>query len=525
MKKFSQHIWNLYKNSTEGKEAIASFKAAQSPNFSGEQMSSLAHKYDKRFFANNGIKETEFFSNYFEEVRIYLSEGFGEKEIEEISTSEENKAAFLQWFISDNIDAPVGMPFEDIPQGQCKRLLGCLTMATWAMYSFMPRAFIPNMFTLQYNYLTRFANIYEIELPKSPSRSAYKNRCMFYLEMNKILLEFAHMNGITTPEEICAFWFGLALPMAKEAIDEDRANLPKAPWNAWLLVGNYGDAERDGNGIFWQANPLTERGDVMLFYEKSPVMKLNSIWIAQEDGVADPFFHYLGYTYIGNKIDIPDHQALKFQEFKDSNYFKNRDSKGNFVSKNFQDCSGWRVSFADYKEIKRMLEMKGFDISKLPALYESQEYSNEDIHNEEDVYNKLVTPLLEDMGWEKGKDFKQEVEFAAGHTTTHHESNKRPDYCLHLTYKGKKIYAKVVIEAKYFIKGNRELEENFDQLLSYASWGEAKVIVLCDKNNIDVYEPDRNGQFDMQHHHTRYHWRELKTNKEKFDELRRLFAK
>jgi hypothetical protein len=96
---------------------------------------------------------------------------------------------------------------------------------------------------------------------------------------------------------------------------------------------------------------------------------------------------------------------------------------------------------------------------------------------------------------------------------------------LHLTHKGKKVYAKVVIEAKFFINGNRQLEENFDQLLSYASWGEAKVIVLCDKNNIDVYEPDRNGQFDLHHHHTRYHWTELNKDQEKFDELRRKFAK
>ena len=117
------------------------------------------------------------------------------------------------------------------------------------------------------------------------------------------------------------------------------------------------------------------------------------------------------------------------------------------------------------------------------------------------------------------------MEFAAGHTTTHHESNKRPDYCLHLSLVGKKVYAKVVIEAKFFIKGNKEFENCFGQLVSYALWGKAKVIVLCDKNNIDVYEQDRNGHFDMQHHHTRYHWRELKAHQEKFDELRRKFAK
>ena len=525
MKKFSQYIWNLYKNSAEGKEAIELFRCALSSDFTGKQMLSLAKKYDERYFTNSGVEESELDHQYYEDIREFIANGLSDERIKEISSSEENKSAFFKNFIKTEINAPAEMSFEDIPQGQCKGELYCLTMATWAMYSIMPEAFIPNLFALQYNYLTRFANQYEIDLPSSPHRSAYKDRCMFYLKLNKVLLEYVHMNGITVPEEICAFWFGLALPLAKEAIEEDRANLPEAPWNAWLLVGNYGEAEKKAQEIFWQANPLTERGDVMVFYEKSPVKKVNSIWIAQDDGVADPFFHYLGYTYIGNKIDIPDYQALTYQEFKDSEYFEKRDSKGNYVNKKFQDCSGWRISYDDYVEIKRMLKVKGFDTSILPSLYESKNYSSEGIHNENDVYDKLVTPLLEDMGWVKGKDFKQEVEFAAGHTTTHHESNKRPDYCLHLSHKGKKVYAKVVIEAKFFIRGNRELEENFDQLLSYASWGEAKVIVLCDKNNIDVYEPDRNGQFDMHHHHTRYHWRELKTNKEKFDELRRLFAK
>ena len=45
------------------------------------------------------------------------------------------------------------------------------------------------------------------------------------------------------------------------------------------------------------------------------------------------------------------------------------------------------------------------------------------------------------------------------------------------------------------------------------------------QKTIDVYEPDRNGHFDLQHHHTRFHWRELNKNNEKFKELRRLLSK
>lgn len=525
MKKFSQYIWNLYKHSAEGQEAIALFRAAQSPSFTDKQMLSLARKYDERYFTNSGRAFDGYDYWYYRKVREYLSAVVGKEEREEIALNEEAKTDFFKKFILHEIDNTMSMTFDELLHKQCKEKLYDLTIATWVMYSLMPEAFIPNLFALQYNYLVRFAQMYEITLPTPPNRSAYKDRCMYYLSVNKALLEYVRGNGISTPEEICAFWFGLAIPLAKESIEEERATMPDKPWNAWLLVGKYRGDEKKGEKIFWQANQLTEPGDVMLFYEMYPVKKLNSVWIAQEDGVVDPFFMRYSYTYIGDKITIPDHQAPTYEEFRDSDYFKTRDTKGNFVIKNFQDCCGWRISPADYEEIKRMLEAKGFDTGILPSLYESDDYSNEDIHDEEDVYNKLVTPLLENMGWKKGIDFKREVEFAAGHTTTHHESNKRPDYCLHLSHVGKKVYAKVVIEAKLFIKGNRDLEESFDQLLSYALWGKAKVIVLCDKNNIDVYEPDRNGHFDMQHHHTRYHWRELKAHQEKFDELRRKFAK
>lgn len=68
--------------------------------------------------------------------------------------------------------------------------------------------------------------------------------------------------------------------------------MPEYPGQAWILVGNYGNGEKDMEHGFWQANQLTKKGDILLFYEKSPVKALNSIWIAQEDGVVDPFFYY-----------------------------------------------------------------------------------------------------------------------------------------------------------------------------------------------------------------------------------------
>jgi hypothetical protein len=273
---------------------------------------------------------------------------------------------------------------------------------------------------------------------------------------------------------------------------------------------------------FWQANELTSKGDIMLFYEKSPVKKLNSVWIAMEDGVKDPFFHYYSHTYIGNKIEIPADKALTFEDFKNSEYFKkeNRGSEGNFVSKNFQDVSGWAVTSDDYAEIKRMLEAKGFDTSVLPSLYEPKKLEGVNIVLEKDVSWQLLVPLLNEMGWEYKKDFFDEVEFPAGRGTTGHQMDKRPDFCLHMTGSEKDLGAKVVIEVKLFMKDTEEIAANFYQGLSYAKWGNAQILVTCDKNQIRVYERNKKGEFD-ENKFKRFYWDKL-DKLENFNELKRL---
>ena len=299
------------------------------------------------------------------------------------------------------------------------------------------------------------------------------------------------------------------------------------PEQAWILVGNYGEGEKEMKHGFWQANELTCKGDIMLFYEKSPVKKLNSVWIALEEGVKDPFFHYYSHTYIGNKIEIPADKALTFEDFKNSEYFKkeNRGSEGNFVSKNFQDVSGWAVTSEDYAEIKRMLKAKGFDTSVLPSLYEPKILAGVEIINEKDVSWKLLVPRLEEMGWKFKEDFFDEVEFPAGRGTTGHEMDKRPDFCLHLSGGDRDKEAQVVIEVKLNMKNNQEIKANYDQGVSYAKWGNARALVICDKNQIRVYERNKKNQFvPFDTPTARFRWEDMQ-ELEKFNELKKLLSK
>lgn len=517
MKKISKINWGLFKESPKGQEAIEKFSRLSSADCSIEEMLSIAKSFSPLYFSNITKKEEEGFLRILQEFDDVISETLPES-----FNGEEELWNYYSWLLKE-FATDDDTQFEDIPQSKFKYILQDNIFLSTILHAYLPNYYIPNFFVLQFLYLNRFAKKYELDLPKVPNRSDYKNRCLYYIEICKILRQFREENGLESPADFCAYLYAYELPLIKEEMESDySAPKPIHPENAWILVGNYGEGEKNMNHGLWQANQFTSKGDVLLFYEKSPVKKLNAVWTALEDGVVDPFFHYYSYTIIGNKIEIPNDKAISFDDFKNNEYFKveNRGREGNFVSKNFQDVSGWAVTSSDYKEIKRMLEAKGFDTSILPSLYEPKKLAGVNIELEADVSNKLLVPLLEDMGWKRDVDFKAEVEFPAGRGTTGHQMEKRPDFCLHLTGKEKDLGAKVVIEVKLWMKNNEEIEANYYQGLSYAKWGNAQVLVLCDKNQIRVYERNKKGEFD-ENKWVRFRWEEME-NLEKFKELKRM---
>ena len=521
MKKILRTNWERYKNSEEGKNVIAQFNRLTSLECTAEEMYAIIKRFNPIFAQNTTTKEDadniEAIAYYDKVVKNTLSE-----DEEERSTID--YVDFFAWLTSCMAVEDEKVDLFDAPQIGFKRILGYNAFLSMALSKYMPEFFIPNLFVMQFVYFKKFIDKYELEIPEMPLRSDYRGRWLYYFHMCNSIVTFSEENDLQDFGELCAFLFDYELTNIKEEMEiEHNKPMPKIPEQAWILVGNYGDGEKSMKEGVWQANPLTSKGDIMLFYEKSPVKKLNAVWTALEDGFVDPFGPYYSYSIIGKKIEIPSDKAITFEDFKNSEYFKveSRGREGNFVSKNFQDVSGWAVTSEDYAEIKRMFKDKGFDTSVLPSLYVPKKLAEVEIEHEADVSNKLLVPLLEEMGWELGKDFEAEVEFPAGRGSTGHQMEKRPDFCLHLTGKDKVDRgAKVVIEVKLYMKNNEEIEANYKQGLSYAKWGEAQVLVLCDKYQIRVYERNKKGKFD-ENKWVRFRWEEME-NLEKFNELKRM---
>lgn len=521
MKKISQVSWKRYKESEEGKNVIILFDKFLSVGCSLEDRLAIMKQYNPQCFHNLSDKESQSYLLVLEFFDSLVSE---EMEYFDLQASQEEKINFFVHCTYELAEAVLDQELEDgnIPQRVYKLMLNHCMLLSVALSRYMPDFFVPNLFVMQFIVLKRLAQKYEIKLPAVPQRADYEGRWYYYIEMCAQLNAFARENDISVGAELCAFLFDYEMPLIMEELKAETKEMPENAGRAWILVGNYGEGESEMEAGFWQANELTERGDICLFYEKSPVKALTGVWVALQDGVVDPFFHYYSNTYIGHKITIPSEYAIRFRDFKDNIYFQNREKKGNFVSKNFQDVSGWPVTSRDYAEVLRMLEEKGFDVSILPRIYEPRMVGKVEIEHERDVSEQLLIPLLEQMGWKRGVDFREEVEFQAGRGRTNCISAKRPDICLHITERQDDLEAKVAIEVKRHMKTSKEIHRAFVQGRSYAKWGGVEVLLICDMHQIRVYKRDKDYRFD-EDRYIKYGWSDME-HPDKYAELKSMLS-
>lgn len=485
--------WLDYKEGRRGKKTIPAFEKAASLDVTIEEQIELIKQFDPNYLENFGEKDEKWLTNnldaFYKDLTSYS--------FTDVPTSIDEAANFYEGYAS-------------MVDPSYRASVTCNLLITLNLYAVSPEFFFPNLFVMNFIALQKFFDQYALELPEIPSRTNWKDRCMYYMEICKMVYQFRIDNGLS-PAELCALMFEYSQGHA-ETLEE---TLPE-PSQAWLIGGTSGDGEKDATYRFWQANPDTKRGDILIHYEKFPTKAITAIWRAEENGIVDPFFGYYSNTYAGHKIDVP-HVTL--DELKNDEFFKNPESPvGKLIKKNFQGVNGWTVSGDDYKHLLNVWKAKGCDVEKLPKLYAPELPDGVTIVRESDVSNQLLRPMLNAMGWKENDDYKPEVHFKAGRG-----SAKRPDFCLHIKGEGEDIEAKVIFECKLYMKNSKEIEANFTQGRSYAKWGNAQVLVLCDKEQILVYER-RNGSFDR-NKFKKFYWGEVMGgNPDKFNELKKLLS-
>lgn len=488
--KFNQYTWNLYKQSPEGQKAIKEFEKA-SENLSEFD---LMFKYNPRLeLWDDNKKRRSFIEDFMESMWCYNISEFPDEPTPQ--TLKEAKEKFEDTIFRGLwVNGEVIIPVKDY-----ETMLMTIVWTSFLLYYYEPNFFFPNIFLYRFFELRKIADTFDIELPTIPKKPDYKARCMYYWELCEMFYQFRTENNLS-PAELCAFLYDYA----PNFISKEKTDIPQ-PAQAWFIGGKTASIESTLDFTFWQANSETKKGDILIHYETSPVSAITCLWIAQTDGVIDPFFHYYSNTYIGNKINIP-HITLK--ELQADDYF----SKHPLIRKKFQGVNGWPMSSEDYSELLRMIKAKGFDTETLPKLYAPTLPKNVSIEIERDVEQQLLEPLLNSMGWYENKDFIRQLPIHAGRG-----HRIFPDYALHYNNKPDEEKAKVLIEAKLCMKNNQEIESAFLQARSYARLLSSHVIVLSDKDCLIIYERkadsfDRDG-------YMKYYWGELQ-NPDIFNEIK-----
>lgn len=475
--KFNLYTWNLYRQTSAGKEKIKYFSKAEG--------------YDlfKCYCPHANFVPKDLYNDWLESIYCY-----GVSDCNQPTSFNEAKLLYTSLIT-------LGIRIEEqqwIPANDFKNMLGIIQPLSYVLSKFAPKYFFPYLFLCRMFELNKIAGFFNIDLPDIPKRTDYIGRCMYYWALCEAFYQFRKENKLS-PEELWAFLYDFA----PNNIANENTEIPK-PSQVWFIGGLLYEEDRLLESKFWQSNPETKRGDILIHYETFPVSAITCVETSLTDGVIDPIFQYYGCIYVGNRISIP-HITLK--ELKADEYFSNH----SLVRKKFQGVNGWQATGKDYSELLRILRGKGYDVDYLPKLYTPALPQNIVIEHECDVEKQLLEPLLNSMGWQENKDFIRQLPIQAGRGY-----RVSPDYALHYNNKHNEEMAKVLIEAKLHMRSNRETEEAFLQARSYARLLDSSVIVLCDKNCLIVY--DKKENFDRSRY-KKYHWEDF-NNPDTFNELK-----
>jgi len=492
----NKFLWNIYKDSQQGKEAINLFT-------NGEPIEILNKYYQNSQFENTDFVEA------IEDLLSYLDKPL----LPDVLEVEQAKYLF-----DEIINNGVVLKYDDNEYIELNDkntgFLGFIpVISTWLFFEY-PDFFKPYFWVNNFKILTQISDTFKFELPPVPLKKHRDQRIKYYWQLCEVFMEFQAANEMSA-SEFCAFLYDFAPNYINQNSNEIHYRLPQ-PTQVWMVGGNKGggdlqflDGYKEGEESFWQGNVDTKRGDIIVMYCLAPYSYIHSIWRATQDGIADPFFHYYSNIYIGNRIKI---EPISLNELKTDEHF----SKHPLIKKNLQGVSGYLLNSMDYERILHLLRKKGENTEHLPTIYTPSFSSNQSLKIEKDVESVLLEPFLISLGYTE-KDWIRQLPVRMGRGERYF-----PDYVFLINKEKGFETASMLIEAKFSINSNRELEEAFKQVYSYGLRLSAKILVIVDKDAIWIYEK-RTGNFDRTRYLKKY-WKELEQN-DVFLSIKKLIGK
>jgi len=463
--RFNKCIWDLYKDSTKGQESIKKWTSLNDfPNseYSRDCKQSIIDELRKNYL-DKYIDGTKV--NWYLLLKDYfLNKGF----------IADNAYNIYNYWIDEGIAIN---NFIKISPKHYQTWIAHKSFLSSVLSSSYPDYFFPYTLDCEFDNFTRICNEFNIPIPEVPKKMDLEKRALYYIDLCEALLEFRKINGFT-PQELYAFLYDFAPSVINELKDTE---LPQ-PSKVWFVGGskydfNFLDNATKESKSHWQGNVDARRGDIIVMYCVTPRSYIHSIWRAEGDGFADPFFRYYSVVWIANpiKLDI----QISQKDLKNNSIW----SDCPLIRKNLQGVNGYPIKYIEYLELLSMLKAKGQDINKLPTIQPTSKFEAEDLINERDVEIKLIEPFLITLKY-KPTDWIRQMPVKMGRG-----ERNFPDYCFGANPQRGEETAKMVLESKYEIKTQKELQEAYFQAKSYAVRLQSDKFIIAAREGIWIYQP------------------------------------
>lgn len=362
----------------------------------------------------------------------------------------------------------------------------------------------------EFDKLVSICEEFEIPIPQIPKKSDLHNRAFYYLDLCDAFLEFRNTQKLS-PSEFGAFLYDFA-PRNLEEIND--AEMP-APSKAWFVGGSKYDFETLDNADGstpgrWQCNKDTRRGDIIIMYCVTPRSYIHSIWRAHSNGFLDPYFQYFNSGYISCPIIL--NNKITQKELNSNPVW----SQNPLIRKNLQGINGYPVKYEEYMELLSMLESKGENVAILPKINRTTRIESNEVKDERDVEIKLIEPFFSFLGYTSG-DWLRQMPVRMGRGERNY-----PDYCFHAKPTRGEETARMIVESKYEIKSEKQLQEAYFQTKSYALRLQSTCFVIAALEGIWIFRSN-NGSFRIGNY-IYYNWIDVE-NPDILHELRQLIGK
>ncbi|MFC2514774.1 MAG: restriction endonuclease subunit R [Prevotella melaninogenica] len=493
----NKNLWNYYKQSEDGKNAIDIFNPETENIWDNigkiiellkqwdinENLQYLLDRvvlYNINLIERGFVKEDDIFSREFFEhlITTYDIKSFDIDDNENIEWRE-----------------------DIISQNKFRAKASTINALSLFLYSY-DSFFTPILLSDRFDLFQKSCDTLGIELPPIPHTTNYKEYLMYYYDICVVLNAFQQENELSDAE-LCACIYDYGMRVLQET--SVSTELPQ-PTNIWLTGGGSGKDDfafldslgnsPEAKNSIWACNEKTRKGDIVIMYCTSPRSYIHSVWCAGSTGIFNPFDYYHCRTTIQEGIRLPE---ITFNDLKNDEYFSNLP----IVRKNLQGINGVAFSAKDYSELLRLAASKGAKTDKYPQLFIGEHIDFGEIKLEKDVEEKILIPILKKFGYIED-DWTRQLQLKAGR-----KEKAIPDFVFFP--KGEKHFenAPFIIEAKLDMSSILERQKAFRQALSYARMLRSKLMGICDKERLMIYRIESTGSCNIETPLFDYHWQAI----------------